>query len=86
MVLLVQSERPHRPGAPVFAVQVTCFDRRSIRDVAIIASESPAGPEATLAFDVRVSSVEHRVTMSVGPSAAGELERLLTELRPVALS
>lgn len=81
MVLLVQSERPHQPGTLVFAVQVTCLDRRSIRDVAITNPDSPAQPETRLAFDIEAGSVAYRVTMSVGPSAARDVESLLTELR-----
>jgi len=83
MVLLAQSEQPYRPGNLVFAVQVTCLDRRSIRDVVIIRPDSPAGPETNLAFDIEIRSVEHRVMISVEASAAIDIDKLLKELRPL---
>jgi hypothetical protein len=78
-VLLVQSEQPYRPGALVFAVNVTCIDRRVIRDVVLLRRDSPSDQDAVLAFDVEEGTVRHQVSVSVGRSAVRDVEDLLTE-------
>ncbi len=83
-VLLAQSERPHRPGALVFAVNVSCFDRRIIRDVIILRRASQPDPVMDLVLDIKVGSLRHQVTMSLGCPAAADLDALLAELRRAA--
>lgn len=81
VVLLAQGERPDRPGALAFAVQVTCLDRRNVRRAEVVAPHAAAGAGTVLALDVQVGAVEQRVTMPIGRQAAVDLERVLLELR-----
>lgn len=78
--LLVQSERPPRPGILVFAVNVTCVDRQAVRNIRIACDDSH--PDLlTLVFELDSESVGRQVQLPLGRTPPEVVERFLADAR-----
>lgn len=75
-LIIAESERPSEPGALVFAVNVTCVDRRSVRRLMVEpASESLAA--AQLVVDLGTQHVNHQLTFDLSARSADALTQAI---------
>jgi hypothetical protein len=70
-LIVAESERPHRPGALVFGVNVICIDRCVMRGVSV--SAEPDADTATFVVDLRCSGSSHQLTYSLDMVCADTL-------------
>jgi hypothetical protein len=75
-LVIVESERPPKPGTLVFAVNATCVDRRIVRRLTVAAdSQDPAAAE--LVVDLGTPPLNHRLTFNVSAGAADGLTQAI---------
>jgi len=75
-LVIVESERPHRPGALVFGVNVTCIDRPVVREVTIASARGDVDV-AEVAVDLGASTAPCRLRYLLDPVGADALKHAL---------
>jgi hypothetical protein len=62
VVMLAESERPPRPGMLVFGVNVVCFLRRTLTQIALKLPDDPEPSVLGLTFTLAVGDVRHQLS------------------------
>lgn len=81
--LVVESQRPARPGDLVFAVNVVCFAPGSVRNLSAITNSSVLSDPTEVVFNLDVDSVRYEVKLPLGRAAEDAVSCFVNQSRSV---